>query len=168
MGWTSDELGQLIDRHSAALALYSRNWLASGDDIVQDAFCALVAQSTRPDDVLAWLYCVVRRRSLNAARSERRRRRHEHAASQQRPSEFQPSSESELDSQLVQQALQQIDEREREAIVLRVWSGLTFEQMSEVMNVSVSTAQRRYEAALVSLKLKMSPSWQPNLEMTRP
>jgi len=40
-------------------------------------------------------------------------------------------------------------------IVARIWGGLNFEQISEVVGASISTAHRRYEAGLKSLRERL-------------
>ncbi len=39
-----DLLGQLLDRHAAALELYARQWCEVPEDVVQDAFLKLAGQ----------------------------------------------------------------------------------------------------------------------------
>src|SRR5260370_933256 len=75
-----DQLGQLVDRHAAALALYARQWCATPEDVVQEAFLKLVTQHLGPRNVVPWLYRVVRNGAVSASRSEKRRRRYETAA----------------------------------------------------------------------------------------
>ena len=53
-------LGQLWDRHAAALELYARQWCRTPDDVVQQAFAQLATQRAVPEQVVAWLYRVVR------------------------------------------------------------------------------------------------------------
>src|SRR5262249_48674931 len=70
-------LGQLLDEHAPALALYAAQWTDSADDCVQEALIELARQPQRPGNVVAWLYRVVKHRALNAARGARRRRERE-------------------------------------------------------------------------------------------
>jgi RNA polymerase sigma-70 factor (ECF subfamily) len=74
------DLARLIDGHSAPLVLYARQWCDAPEDVVQEAFVKLVRQRRPPEDVVAWLYRVVRHGALNAAKSARRRQRRESAA----------------------------------------------------------------------------------------
>ena len=37
-----EQLGELVDRHAAALVLYARQWCACPEDVVQTAFLKLV------------------------------------------------------------------------------------------------------------------------------
>ena len=70
-------LGQLLDEHGAALELYARQWCATPEDVVQEAFLKLVTQTRMPRNIVPWLFRVVRNCALSAARAERRRRQRE-------------------------------------------------------------------------------------------
>src|SRR5271154_3249424 len=74
------DLARLIDAHAAPLVLYARQWCDASEDVVQEAFLKLVRQGRPPEDVLAWLYRVVRNGALDAAKMARRRQRRELAA----------------------------------------------------------------------------------------
>src|SRR5260370_37871862 len=72
-----DELARLYREHAPALRLYVRQWPAGDEDLVQDSFIKLAQQSPAPEQVLPWLYRVVRNGALSAGRGEARRRRRE-------------------------------------------------------------------------------------------
>ena len=80
-----DVLGQLLHRHADTLVLYARQWCDGPEDVVQDAFVKLAAQRTPPDDLVAWLFRVVRNGAINAGVAARRRRRHETGAALRDP-----------------------------------------------------------------------------------
>src|SRR5258708_26167515 len=68
------ELGRLYREHAPALRLYVRQWPAGDEDLVQDAFIKLAQQPPAPEQVLPWLYTVVRNAALAAGRGAARRR----------------------------------------------------------------------------------------------
>jgi RNA polymerase sigma-70 factor (ECF subfamily) len=160
-------LGQLVDEHATALALYARQWCRAPDDVVQEAFLKLAGQRSPPDNVVAWLYRVVRNGAIAAGRSEQRRRRHEHGAAASAGSWFLPAENAGLDGQAATQALESLPLELREPLVAHLWGGLTFEQIGEVMGVSASTAHRRYLEGLAQLRERLrvpcpeSPTRQP-------
>src|SRR5215468_2028397 len=86
-----EALGELVDRYAAALVLYARQWCASPEDVVQTAFLKLVSIRTPPDNLLPWLYRVVRNGAIDASRAARRRHRYETAAADSAPKWFSPS-----------------------------------------------------------------------------
>ena len=150
-----DVLGRLLDEHAAALVLYARQWCASPEDVVQEAFVKLAAQRPEPDNCLAWLYRVVRNGALTAARSDRRRRFHESYAASHMPTWFVPAEGTALDAATATAALADLPIEQREPLVAHLWGGLTFEQIGELIGVSSSTAHRRYLTALATLRERL-------------
>src|SRR6267378_4197513 len=95
-----EQLSRLVDEHAAALVLYARSWCAAPEDVVQEAFVKLAAQRPLPDNLVAWLYRVVRNGAISAARGERRRRHHETVAAAQAPVWFAPTEGGALDREV--------------------------------------------------------------------
>ena len=147
------QLGRLIDDHAAALVLYARQWCAAPEDVVQDAFVALVQQPRLPEPVAPWLFRVVRNRAISAGRSERRRRRREAQAAP--GSWFYSNVESGLEAAELRDALAALPPEQREVIVAHLWGGLTFEQVGELSGCSTSMAYRHYTAGVAALRDRM-------------
>jgi RNA polymerase sigma factor (sigma-70 family) len=149
-------IAEMLDRHAAALALYARQWTSEADDCVQEALVELARQSTSPDNLVAWLYRVVRNRALNAVRAEGRRNSYELLAAEQRanrkPNEADPAETSELNDSLAT-----LDAAAREIVVLRVWGGLAWQEIAELVGGSKSSAQRTYAQALELLRRHWEP-----------
>jgi RNA polymerase sigma factor (sigma-70 family) len=153
MNWPSPELlGQLLDRHAAALTLLARQWCGTAEDVVQEAFVRLAQQKERPSDPVAWLYRVVRNGAITAGRAESRRKRHEQVARAEARCWFADETDAKIDAQAAADALAEVPLEEREIIVAHVWGGLTFEQIAELFESSSSTVHRRYQAGLVALR----------------
>lgn len=148
---TVSQVTELIDQHAAALRLYARQWCASPDDAVQDAFCKLMANSTVPIDPAAWLFRTVRNAAIDRGRSDsRRKKREERAAKPERW--FDESNIDGIAAEEVNQFLKSLPGEQREVIVARLWGGLTLEQAAEAAGCAVSSAYRRYEAGIQSLR----------------
>src|SRR5262245_33523336 len=137
---TPEQLGQLLDEHAAALELYAAQWTHSPADVVQEAFIALIECRPRPERPVAWLYRVVRNRSLNSARSEQRRRHHETQAVQQRPGCWEPTTDSDDAQQQMLGALRTLAEEHREVVMARIWGDLSFDEIAALTGMSLSTA----------------------------
>lgn len=152
-----DLLGQLFDEHAPALVLYARQWTDRPEDIVQDAFVALAKLTYVPDRVAAWLHRVVRNGAIAAARHERRRRRREALASDAEAAFA--SADDRLDAAEASRLLAELEPDVREAIVARIWGGLTFDEIAQLQHSSVSTAHRRYLAALARLQERLDQPW---------
>ncbi len=151
-----EHLGFLIDRHSAALVLFARQWCAAPEDVVQEAFIKLARQKPIPLQPMPWLYRVVRNRAISQGRSERRRQTHETRAAEKVSPWFQPPEDPcGLDALTAARALGELPVDQREAIVAHLWGGLTFEQIAEVSGSSAATVWRRYTAGLALLRQKL-------------
>jgi RNA polymerase sigma-70 factor (ECF subfamily) len=149
----AEQLGQLLDEHGPALALYAAQWTDAADDCVQEALVELARQRPLPDHVVAWLYRVVKHRALNAARSDRRRRDRESRATVERfPETEKPAAFDSDDTIAATDALVQLEPSERELVVMRIWGNLTYEEIGTALNISTATAYRQYERALTKLR----------------
>jgi RNA polymerase sigma factor (sigma-70 family) len=142
-------LGQLYRQHAAALRLYARQWGGSADDVVQEAFVKLAQLATPPEQVVPWLYRVVRNEGLAMARSSARRRRRENQAS---------SGEAWFSRRRrrATRILAELPLEQREVIVARLWGGLTFEEVAALTTCSLATAHRRYQAGLAALQERLA------------
>lgn len=160
------QLEQLITEHGAALELFAAQWSRVPQDVVQEAFLELVRQRRAPDNPLAWLYRVVRNRAISDRRSHDRRRRRESVVAAERSSWFTSSRWSPAEMEEVTAALQGIEAELREVVIARIWGGLSFQQIAEMLSTSNSTAHRRYEAGLVKLRERLGVRWQKNTNST--
>jgi RNA polymerase sigma factor (sigma-70 family) len=145
-------LSRLLDEHGPALVLYAQQWCDSPEDVVQEAFIRLMQQRSLPVNVVGWLYRVVRNGAVSAARSTTRRSRHESAAAGQREFWFKPAADDVLDARVAAAALAELPVEEREVVVLRIWSGRSFEEIAELIGMSTSTAHRRFENGIRALR----------------
>jgi len=150
--WVSAEwLAGVLDEHSAALELFASQWSEAPEDCVQEAIIELVRQPECPMNVAAWLFHVVRCRAISSNRSISRRRRHEALAARLVRMETDPS-DSTFNVQELSAGLAQLDDELREVVVARIWGGLGFAEIGEMLNLSTSTAFRRFEAGLSALR----------------
>jgi RNA polymerase sigma factor (sigma-70 family) len=150
-----DILGRLIEQHGAALVLYARQWCASPEDVVQDAFIKLSREQSVPANVPGWLFRVVRNAAQSAFRSARRRQEHEKSAARRRPLWFVPDDGLRLDAEEATNALAALPPEHREVIVAHLWGGLTFEEIADLMSCSSSSAHRWYVAGLSALRERL-------------
>ncbi len=149
----AEQLGRLLDEHGPALALYAAQWTDGPDDCVQEALVELAGQRQSPQHVVAWLYRVVKNRALNAARGARRRRERESRAMADRLSDSgRPAAFDRHDAIAATEALTQLEPDERELVVMRIWGGLTYEEIGQALAISTATAHRHYERALTKLR----------------
>lgn len=156
------DLAAWYDAYAPALVLYARQWVAPGaaDDVVQDAFVQLIAQRRRPGNVKAWLFTVTRNAAISQLRSRRRRELRERAQAAARPEPFEARPEDLIDAQAAQAALASLPPDQREAIVLRIWGGLTLEEASVIMGQPRTTVFRRYRQGLAGIRERIGSSCQ--------
>ncbi len=136
------------ERHAAALLLLARQYVrdvADAEDIVQEAFVAAWRARKTVRDLTAVLFASVRRCALQRLRSERRLKRREETAGSNQAAAFESSSGDQTDAIA---ALETLPEEQREVIVLKLWSELTFAQIGEVLDLPPETAASRYQTAL--------------------
>ena len=158
-----EELGRLIDRHAAALELFARQWTeAAAPDVVQAAFVKLASCPPTNDQVVPWLYRVVRNGAISAVRSESRRKRHEAIGMESRPDWFVSTPDDQIDAVEATKALAQLPHSQREVIVARLWGGLSFQEIADLLEISSSAAHRYYVAGLTTLRERLGVSWLKN------
>jgi RNA polymerase sigma factor (sigma-70 family) len=151
-----DQLAELVDRYGSALVLYARQWCDCPEDVVQTALLKLCRQRTPPDNLIPWLYRVVRNGAIDASRAARRRHKYEAAAADSAPKWFSPSYDpTGLDARAAALALADLPAETREIIVMHVWGSLTFEQIAQAVESSAATCYRRYAEGLDKLRLKL-------------
>ena len=146
------QLATLIESHAAALESWLRSRCASGEDVVQEAFCRLACQHPPPDNPAAWLYRVCRNLAEKQRLSDlRRRNREQRRALPEAASRFAGDA---VESAEALAAVAELDEQLREVLIARIWGGLPLEEIGKLCGVSTATAYRRYETALKTLRSK--------------
>jgi RNA polymerase sigma factor (sigma-70 family) len=155
-----ERLGFLLDTHAAALELFAAQWTVAPEDVVQEAFIELTKQTSEPDNIVAWLYTVVRHRAISAARATERRRRHEGLAAAF-AERLVPATDDDaaIDARIAAEALHQLPENQREVVVARLWGGLGFTEIAAIVGTSTSTTHRRYESAIATLRERLGLKW---------
>lgn len=147
----------LLDAHATRLRLYARQWCAAPEDVVQEAFLRFARLRTLPTDPVAWLYRVVRNAAIDAGKAERRRERREVAAA--RPEAwFAESTVDGLDAEQAVAALERLPAEQREVIVARLWGELSFEQIATIAGCSASSAHRRFNAGVETIRSYLGES----------
>lgn len=145
----------MYEEHGAALVLYARQWCAHPDDALQDALIDLAQQAVDPRDPVAWLFNTVRRKAINQVRSENRRSKYQQLAAEQREPWFIGDPASSMGSSEMESLLADLPTLEREIVVARIWGELSFEQIAELVDRSVSFVYRRYQQTLRDLEKKI-------------
>lgn len=154
-----------LSANGSKLLLYARQRTGSledAEDLLQDALIRLwgyqAEREYRPPD-LPLAYSVLRFCAMDHGRKAGRRdRKHRKIV------EFHAYGDHWLDhgveedeeADLLRGAVQTLSEKLREVIVMKIWGGLTFAQIADVLKVSQNTAASRYRYALEQLEKKLS------------
>jgi RNA polymerase sigma-70 factor (ECF subfamily) len=99
---------------------------------------------------------------MNLARSKSRRLKHERPGTGATPDPlFLPDPDLNLRRQAVEEALTHLPPDQREILVLKIWSDLTFAQIAGVLGINPNTAASRYRYALSRLESLLSQEARP-------
>jgi RNA polymerase sigma-70 factor, ECF subfamily len=160
---SATEIRLLYEQHGAALLLYARSFVAdaaAGEDLVHEVFLKLLRGETSvPDIPLAYLYRAVRNAALNTLRN-----RSGHPAWDDQISWFQHREGNREEELALQSALGELPEDQRATVIMRIWGGMTLEEIADATAVPLSTAASRYRYALEKLRERLKPWRRPDKE----
>jgi RNA polymerase sigma-70 factor (ECF subfamily) len=148
-----DEWRTWLRENGSRFHLYARQQTRNegdAEDVLQDA---LVESWQRaggmPDDAL--VFATVRRRAIDLARSTDRRAAREEGAEPEEPW-FSPDVELRDTQRQLEKAVNGLPPNYREVVSLKIWGGLTFQEIAEITKVPLNTAASRYRYALEELR----------------
>lgn len=120
---------------------------AAAEDITQEAFLRYFAQNQtiRRGEDMAYLYTIAKHLCVDYFR----RKQPEELPEDYPGEEFAETSETKI---AVRTAVEKLDERRREVIVLRYFGGLSVNETAETMGISRFAAYRLEKAALHQLR----------------
>ena len=153
---SANDVRHLYDRHGAALLLFARGFVANvsaAEDLVHVVFLNLLR--TRPnvrEAPAAYLYRAVKNAALNAQRNRSRE-----APLPDHEAWFIHRRGDREAALALQSALAELPTEQREAVVMRIWSGMTLEEVAEATSVPLNTAASRYRYALAKLREILTP-----------
>ncbi len=145
---TPELFGVLFERHHGQIAAYVRRRAPESivEDVVSETFLVAWQTSERiRGDPLPWLYGVARRVLANQLRGQRRRAGLVSRLRRER-GESDPQSLPGV-SEGVRAALLALSERDREAVLLVAWEGLTPKQAAAAVGCTAGTFRARLHRA---------------------
>ncbi len=157
-------LASWYDAYGPTLVLYARQWLTreAAEDAVQQVFVHLASREVEPGDVKAWLYRSVRNAAISTLRRSRSRQRQVDQWAADRAPWFLPHPDELVDAGAAQDCLSRLPEEQRQVIVLRIWGGLTFREIADVLADPLPTCFARYRAGLAALRKRLESSCRTN------
>jgi RNA polymerase sigma-70 factor (ECF subfamily) len=141
----------LYERKAAGLILYGRALgLSHGEaeDVLQETFMALLRLRERPDDPEHYCLRAFRNRAMNFRRGVWRRLAREWESVRWFERD---GSRDDVEREAVRR-LKDLPPEQREVIVLKIWNGLTFEAIGQLLDVSANTVAGRYRYGISKLK----------------
>jgi RNA polymerase sigma-70 factor (ECF subfamily) len=152
--FTPEEVKALYERHASALAAYACCCgldFASAEDVVQQVFVKLLrAGEPGPLLPLAYAYRAVRNSSMNL----RRDRQRETQLPENETWLIRPGGKPE-EALALQQALRELPPEQQEAVFLRIWSGMTLQEIADASETPLHTVASRYRYALEKLRERL-------------
>jgi RNA polymerase sigma-70 factor (ECF subfamily) len=137
---------------AAGLILYGRALgLSHGEaeDVLQETFLAMMQKPSPPEQPEHYCVRSYRNRALNHRRGLWRRLTRELESHRW----FERSPEESPQERAAMRCLATLPPDQREAIVLKIWHGCTFEEIGEMLEISPNTAAGRYRYGLQKLKV---------------
>jgi len=134
------------------LALAITGCTAAAEDAVHEAFCRLIRRGDDAiDDAVAYAYRSVRFAAIDQRRVRRRWVHRESIFADHVNAADHALEQADEDARL-REAVEGLPADERETVVLRIYGGLGFQQMSDVLETPMSTINSRYRRALDRLR----------------
>jgi RNA polymerase sigma-70 factor (ECF subfamily) len=157
-----DSWREWFERHGPRLLLYARQCtrsLADAEDIVQEAFVRYWrSQRKLAGEPLPLLFASVRRAAVDLARRDGRRALREMRADGG-PDDSGPLFEVPVEGEdrrvAIEAALRRLPEEQRAVLALKIWGGLTFEEIASQLALSPNTAASRYRYGLEALRREL-------------
>ena len=148
------KLGSWFDAYAGRLVLYARQWLEAqwAEDVVQDVFIRLMAQGREPENVKSWLFTSVRNAAISSYRSESSRRTRERKVAGESNEWFESHPAELLDAAAAESALTKLPAQQREVIVLRIWGQLTLAEISQIVEMPLSSVHDCYRSGIAALR----------------
>lgn len=161
----TDGAAELFERYSPALLRFADRLLSDrgmAEEVTQEVFVKVITRAHQYDgraEVASWLFAI----AANACRDRRRRERRASVVPLEAIAE--PAHKGEgVETRLlsrerraaVRQALSELSEEQREALVLARYHGLPYSEIASVLGISVGAVKTRIFRAVETLKARFT------------
>jgi len=159
---TNETIAALYTAHGARLYRYAVVLLAdrsAAEDAVHDTFVQLARALRRtPDAQVSFGYLAVTLRNTCYSALRRRARGRARAWDDEALIEPAAPDASEEERMLLDDALKGLPAEQREVVYLKVFEGMTFQEIADRCEISINTAGSRYRYAIGALRRTLSAS----------
>ncbi len=153
-----------LDESAPRLLAYARarcNNAQEAEDLLQDSLIKLWAyqeeREHRPPD-LPLAFSVMRYLGLDHGRRKGRQEKRNQKIIQFQHGEdhwLDPAMEETEEAEILRTEVESLPDKLREVLTLKIWGGLTFAEIGELLTISHNTAASRYRYALQQLQKKL-------------
>ena len=157
----SSQLERLYDAHASGVFHYFNGIVkseADAKDLLQDFFIKLAAISlpAQLDNERAYLLRIAHRMAIDWLRRHASREKAESAHPQ---AVFASQADPDADrfARRVEFALHELPPDQRSIAEMKLWHGLTFDQIAEAQRIPINTAASRYRYAIEKLRCLLQP-----------
>jgi RNA polymerase sigma-70 factor (ECF subfamily) len=163
-----DWIRRALERHRDPLLRFAAGLVgpSQAPDVVQDTFVALCkAERKEIEDRLApWLFHVCKNRAIDLLREQKRLEPMNDDETEESP-ESGPASRAERRQSLgrMESVVQELPKNQREALLLKFAAGLSYKEIAEVMNLTVSNVGFILHTAIKSVRERLAAEAEPDV-----
>ena len=162
------ELARLYDEHAPALFAFLLNLTrseADTRDLLQDLFVKLARQPELLRGVReerAFLLRLAHNAAIDLMRRRTSREQRNESFSAETFSAFAPTTDPDEHAfrTALAEALGELPPDQRAVVHLKLWAGLTFEQIAETLEIPLNTAVSRYRYGLDKMRARLRPIYE--------
>ena len=161
------QLEVLYDAHAAGVFHYLLSIVrqeSDAKDLLQEVFIRLAAKPLAADvkDPRAFLLRMAHNLAIDSLRRRGTRLAAENASQSEIPRCFEAPTDPDAEAfaQSVQSALDELPVEQRTVAWLKLWEGLTFDQIAAAQDIPLNTAASRYRYALDKLRALLRPLYE--------
>ena len=162
------ELARLYDEHASALFAFLLNLTRSEPDtrdVLQDLFVKIARQPDLLREVREERHFLLRlahNAAIDLMRRRATREQRNEAFSAETISPFAPTADPDEQAfrNALAEALGELPPDQRAVVHLKLWAGLTFEEIAETLEIPLNTAASRYRYGLDKLRDRLRPIYE--------
>ena len=160
----ADKWQTWFDENGPRLLLFARGWSVSregAEDLVQETMVRMwhyqAERGGEPPD-LALAFSTLRFAGMNQKRTDTRRKKREESIIYLNDFEdvwLDPTLEDDEEAVMLREAVQRLAPKLRDVIVMKIWGGLTFQEIAQTLAIPANTCASRYRYALDQLSQEL-------------
>ncbi len=161
------ELERLYDAHATGLYAYLRTFVkgeADAKDLLQDLFIKLATKGlpVNLENERAYLWHLAHNLAIDWLRRTHTRNRVFTSTVEEPPALFAevPDPDAAAFTSSVQHALDELPTEQRSIAQMKLWDGLTFDEIAQVQGIPLNTAASRYRYAIDKLRARLRPLYE--------